>query len=493
MIELNLNFLNSENWKKLYSAAEQAVKDYKMYELFSHGVVVGFSGGADSVTLLLFLNEYRKRNGYFPLSALHVNHMIRGKEADRDEEFSRQICESLNVDFFSVKVNVPELAKSSGRGLEDAARAARYAEFRKFLEARDEYNTVATAHNSTDNLETVIFNMLRGAGIDGLSGISPVRDNIVRPLMYVSGLEIREFLKEATVPFVVDSTNASNDYTRNYIRHEIVPRLSRLNDNPERIVSRVCRNLRDDADFIDSAAEKFLENNYVDGFVSVFEMSTLHKSLLFRVLTRMVLRYYEKRDLASASSYSLPERTHLDVIGSKLSAGDFAYCLPGGVSFVSKGGRCFIAATENSLLPKEEIPSVELSLGLNKIKGYSTVVLISETDDLTCYSNVYKIAIQKAIPFDIIKGSLYLRSRQFGDSYRYGGATHKVKKLFVDRKIPQELRLDVPLFLDELGIVWIPGYSHREGETLTERKLFVTLLEPIEADANEKQLYFKLN
>ena len=111
MIKFNINFLNSKRWKKIYSAAEKAVKDYKMADSINSGVVVGFSGGADSVTLLLFLSEYRKRNGWFPLAAFHVNHSIRGIEADNDEMFSRELCEALNIDFFSVKINVPELAK----------------------------------------------------------------------------------------------------------------------------------------------------------------------------------------------------------------------------------------------------------------------------------------------------------------------------------------------------------------------------------------------
>ena len=138
----------------------------------------------------------------------------------------------------------------------------------------------------------------------------------------------------------------------------------------------------------------------------------------------------------------------------------------------------------------EKIKLHKLSLGLNVLDGFSTAIFISESkEDLNCL-NVYKIEIQKSIPFDIINGSLCVRSRQDGDSYKYGGITHKIKKLFNDRKIPKEHRDFVPIFCDDCGVLWIPGFSSRDGEGATDRKIYITLLSPISKEQSGKALYY---
>jgi tRNA(Ile)-lysidine synthase len=167
-----------------------------MNELLARGVAVGFSGGADSVLLLIFLRKIQKELG-FTLKAVHINHMIRGADADEDEAFSKEFAEALGIEFISKKIDVPSIAKSSKTGLEEAARNVRYQFLNEIVDSTHAIGAIATAHNATDNLETVIFNLMRGTGINGLCGIAPVRDNIIRPMLQIPKAEILELLNEA--------------------------------------------------------------------------------------------------------------------------------------------------------------------------------------------------------------------------------------------------------------------------------------------------------
>ena len=195
----------SECGREIYSGALSAISDFSMKPLIKGGTVLGFSGGADSVMLLLFLIKYRSEIGDFPIVAVHINHGIRGKEADEDEEFSRCLCQALNIPFVSRSYDVPKIAAERGIGLEEAARDLRYAAFREILHEKN-YTSICVAHNATDNLETIILNMMRGSGTHGLSGISPVRDSILRPLIYSSKSLISSALTEAGISYKIDSS-----------------------------------------------------------------------------------------------------------------------------------------------------------------------------------------------------------------------------------------------------------------------------------------------
>ena len=216
--------------ESLYAKILSTVKEHGMDTLMRRGVLVGFSGGADSVMLMSFLHEYIRRTGEdFKVLAVHVNHMIRGAEADRDEAFSRAVSEGLGFEFMSRSFDVPALSRDSGKGCEETAHDVRYGAFADIISGRNDVFAVATAHNLTDNAETVIFNIARGSGAKGAAGIAPVKENIIRPLIGITKDEIRELLASAGIEFMIDSTNDSTDYSRNYIRHELLPRLSRIN------------------------------------------------------------------------------------------------------------------------------------------------------------------------------------------------------------------------------------------------------------------------
>ncbi len=467
----------TEQGARIYSSAIRAIDDYRMLEHLKRGVLVGLSGGADSVMLLYLLSKIKSSVCDFPLVAVHINHMIRGEEADRDEKFSEELCRKLSIEFRSIHINVPEIAREERIGTEEAARNARYAAFNRVIEETDHISTIAVAHNATDNLETVIFNMMRGAGLSGIAGIPPVRDNIVRPLIYSSKKDITSALDEASIAYVIDSTNSDVEYSRNYIRNEIVPRLYALNADAEAMASRMCRNLRDDNDYISGVADQILSDNLRDGCISRDVLTAVPKTVFYRVLLKLVGQISEIK----------PEKTHVDAIYDLLGGGNFSYSLPGKLRFVMENGLCHIG---NDILETGHEYSVRLHYGVNEIPGYSTVVIISDDKSFENYLNIYKISIQTQIPSDIIDNGLSVRSKRDGDSYVFGGITRKLKKLFNDRKIPPSRRQHIPVISDDAGIVWVPGFRVRDG-MYSKAASYIAFAEPICRGNSKKTIYFK--
>ena len=245
-------------------------------------VVAALSGGADSVCLLLALNELREELG-ITLSALHVNHCLRGEESDRDEEFCRSLCERLSIPFKCGRFDVNAEAAKMKMSTELAAREIRY----RFFAEQTEGKKLATAHNANDNAETVIFNLTRGTGTKGIAGIPPVRDNIIRPLLGVTRNEIEAFLKERGQEFVTDSTNLSDDYTRNTIRHNVIPVLEKINPALFRTILADSENFRTDNNFIELEAGKAFESGSTGKDV-ICGLSELHPAVRRRCIARFL-------------------------------------------------------------------------------------------------------------------------------------------------------------------------------------------------------------
>ena len=424
-----------------------AIKDYNMEPLIRQGVLLGFSGGADSVLLLIFMRHICDLWGS-SLSCVHVNHNIRGDAALRDEEFSRQFAKALGVEFISISKDIPTIAKENGLGLEEAARNERYGVFNDIIKERENLGCIAVAHNASDNSETFIFNLLRGSGSRGLKGIPAVRDNIIRPLIYVSKRDILNLLEEGNIPFVTDETNFSCDYSRNYIRAEILPKMSRLTPNVDRAISRAIGNIASDSDYLDGIAADFLEKNLKNSKIDASLLSELHISIFSRVLFKL------------ASSYSSsPEKHHVETIFNLLKSGDnFSYDLPGGVAFYNSYKKCYIAKRKFSSADFER----KLSLGYNYIPELNAAIEISRKKTFNSL-NVYNFSIQTHISDDIIIEDLYVRVRREADSYRFGGMTRKLKKLFIDHKIPSEIRSLIPIICDSKGIIFPVGFPVRDS------------------------------
>ena len=183
-------------------------------------VLAAVSGGYDSLCMLYLLNEIKNIRG-FDLKVMHLNHDFRA-EADSDMEFVRSVSEKLGLEFFCEKVNVEQYAKVHGISFETAGRQVRY-DFFDRVASQFQKSVIATAHNANDNIESFFMHLMRGSGLNGLSGISAKRDNIIRPLLFVTREEIENYCKENNIVPVIDVTNESDDYTRNDIRHNVIP------------------------------------------------------------------------------------------------------------------------------------------------------------------------------------------------------------------------------------------------------------------------------
>ena len=465
LISHSSSLFDSDLGKKTYQTMMRAIDENEMLPFIKNGVAVGFSGGADSVLLLIFLSKLQKELN-FRLKALHVNHMIRETTADRDEEFSKAFSEALGIEYESIKCDVPSFAEENKLGTEEAARKMRYDFFSSVVSNSADINAIATAHNSTDNLETFIFNFMRGSGIRGLSGIAPVRDNVIRPLIYVSKEDVVRLLSEAQIPFVTDETNYSVEYTRNYIRHEILPKLKRLTPMPEEMSNKAVTNLRTDAEYLDSLASERYKDISHDGRIDISKLNELHPAILVRVIRIMCNRF----------GAPTPERVHTQKIIELLNKStDFEVDIPGGVTFVAKESICYIA---NKTMEKSKVGfEYELSEGLNVLSDLGIAIAVTSASDEDFSSNVYKKSIQVKLSSAIIVGSLVARSKRDGDTYYYGGMTRKVKKLFCDKKIPQSVREKTPIITDKKGIIWVPGFGVRDDSPKNKTDIWITIYE----------------
>ena len=228
----------------------EAIKRYNMIRRGDR-ILAALSGGADSVTLLHYLFIYKDILG-ITVEAAHVNHMLRGKEADRDELFCRSLCEDMGIKLHVKRADVRKIAKDKGLSEELCGRNIRYEFFDEIV--NNSGMKIATAHTLSDSIETMIFNLARGTGLKGLCGIPPVRKNIIRPLINCYRSDIENYCKEHNLDYVTDSTNLEDDYSRNFIRHNILPQLKNINIEADKAIGRTIGWLRDDENYLSSMA-----------------------------------------------------------------------------------------------------------------------------------------------------------------------------------------------------------------------------------------------
>ncbi len=387
----------------------------KQWNLQGQEITVALSGGADSVCLLHILCELKDQLG-FTVSAFHLNHNIRGEEAERDEVFVRKLCESQGISLTVKTVDIPSLSKQRGESTELCARKERYKAF-------EDFSLVATAHTASDNLETVLFNLARGSGIKGLAGIPCKRDNIIRPLISCTREEIEEYLNEREISFVTDSTNLSDEYNRNFIRHNIVPLLKKINPSVETTVSNNGEQIREDSEFLEGMASKIYAIIANENQLDADLLREQHPAIIKRV----------QRTLYKEVLKEEADRVHIISMYDALMKEGRA-SLPDGFSAECRG--------KTFLIEKKQDQEVK----------YDVEVLYGKIDD-----NVYNLLLKNIIDCDKIKGKLIVRTREEGDKFRPAGrnGTKTLKKLFNELKIPDTLRSALPVVADDEGVVWI--------------------------------------
>ncbi len=261
---------------------KKAISDYNMINA-GDAVVIALSGGADSVSLLCALNTLSEELS-FTLSACHVNHNLRGDESDGDMRFCVELCSRLNVPLEVLNVGV-KAQQQKHESLEETARRVRYDFFARVSEGKK----LATAHNSNDSTETVLLNLMRGTGLKGLCGIPPVRGNIIRPLIYCTRDNVEQYCKENGLQYVTDKTNLSDDYTRNKVRHIILPEMLKINPSLLETTARMEKSLREDNDFLQGLADAALNEARTERGYSTVKLSAQPKPILRRAIRTMLV------------------------------------------------------------------------------------------------------------------------------------------------------------------------------------------------------------
>lgn len=434
----------------LFENAEKYVLDCGIAELIASApaVVCAFSGGADSSVLLRFLREYLK-NTSTPLYAAHMNHMIRGADADADEAFCRRTCDELGIELFINKTDVPAEAKISGEGLEEAARRLRYG-FLSGISEKLGGALIATAHNATDNAETVIFNLARGTSVRGLGGIAPVRGNIIRPLLFASSAQIRDFAAENGIGYVTDKTNFDTDYTRNLIRHTVIPNLQKINPKADSAILRMSAAARDDEECLRSLAKKTVCGRE---YIARGDFDSLDDAVSGRVIMLLCEKKCGRKNIS--------EKNIADVL-ALIKSGKVGSISVHGVTVFVHRDAVFAKKEENEASPLPE----NIPLCMEKFIPFGDFLVgMSEKAEniLPANENIYNLFIHTTLDRDRIYGKLFVRARRSGDVYRLHGVSKKLKKLMCDEKIPQRLRDVFPLVCDENGIILVPSLSPADG------------------------------
>ncbi len=418
-------------------------------------VVLGVSGGADSICMLKILSELQDKLE-LSLYVLHINHMIRGQEADEDAEFVEQTCIKFKVPRRVIHVDVPSIAEKQGMSVEEAGRYVRYDEFSKYAYEVGA-SKIAVAHNSNDNAETVLMNLARGTGIKGLGGIAPKREmedangnvvDIIRPILCLSRKEIEDYLKASGIEYRNDSTNDSTDYTRNRIRLEVMPLLEKINDNAMQNITNASEELANTSEYID----KDVEEAY-DAYVSEEKGKIFLSDQAFVsdpiVLTGVIRKIIENlagklKDITRihvGDVVSLSEKQ----VGKKV---DLPYSI---VAEREYDGISLYSVTDRSKLPED-----------NK------EIVISFEEDGFGLDDIEELTYTKWLNYDKID-DVVVRTRQKGDYIVIDEEGNKkpLKKYFIDEKIPRRERDKTLLVADGDHILWIVGHRISEAVKVT--------------------------
>lgn len=402
-------------------------------------VLVGLSGGADSVYLLRALLDIKEEHNLF-ISAAHINHGIR-ETAKRDEDFVKDLCEKFSVPLFIDHVNMNEIAKKYKITSEEAGRKARY----DFFNSIKNIDKIALAHNLDDNAETILFRIIRGTGIQGLTGIPINRDKIIRPILNTKRIEIIEELKALNQEFMVDETNLSNDYTRNKIRNLLIPFIEdEFNNKFKDALIRLKDNSMDSLEIIDNIKFDF----EIDKSLSVENLLKLSKPERFLVYRKFLEKYHSNIDLSQIHFEALDSLIYLE--------NNSGVDLAGGLRFERHNDELSILKDtyKKCIILKDTF----LKMGINK------------TDFGTFYVSSEKIEDSFSLPKHFLD-NLKVRSRKPGDKFKPKGlnGSKKLKDFFNDIKVPPYKRDFVPILLFNDEIIYVVPYRKAEFEETNEK------------------------
>lgn len=428
-------------------------------------IVVGVSGGADSVCLLLSICALRDRFGYGldGIVVTHINHGLRGEESDGDEMFVKTLCDSLGVTFVVFSTDIDKYAKEHKIGVEEAGRKYRYECFDKVL---DKYgcNKIAVAHNKNDLAETVIFNMLRGSGLRGLSGISPVRGKVIRPLLNVSREEIEEYLADCKQDYRTDSSNNNLEYDRNKIRNIILPEMLKINSGA---LKHICQ-LADEAGHSYSYIRNEALEKY-DGYTSDGEEGktvTLDISKLYEYSPVLQEHVVHEAIGDVAGQFKDISRKHIMAVVGLIYQDTGRYVeLPYGMSARKSYNELIITNK-----PMDDITFNIAIIGEDKYEIPKLGELEIQFFDNDGSVEISKKTYTKMADYGKINGNLCIRTPLDGDYIVIDseGKTKKLSRVFIDNKIDRNKRSSWPVVACGNEIIWAIGLRYSEAYKIDE-------------------------
>ena len=375
--------------------------DFSKYSIKNQTVAVALSGGSDSMALIHFMKSQSELFG-FKVIAVNVEHGIRGKESLSDSEFVENYCKKADIPLIRYSVDAPKKAQKDKLSLEQAARILRYECFADAI-AKGKCDKIATAHHLSDNAETVLFNLFRGASLKGVSGIPET-----------NGYDI---------PFVTDSTNFDTEYSRNYIRQIILPEIKKIFPEAEKRISNFSAIAKEEDDFLDSLARSYITYDGDKVFIPVSVSDVVFKRAVIVALQKLGL----KKDWESVHAESVCSLKNLQN-GKEIS-------LPKNIFAIREYDKVCLSVKPDG---KNELYQLPFKEGKTDFLG-KTLVVSEKTDDLPLSAGLY--ADLSKIPENAV-----FRTRRNGDVFRkFGGGSKKLNDYFTDEKVPLRLRDDIPL------------------------------------------------
>ena len=407
-------------------------------------VVVGLSGGADSMALTHFLVYQEKAE----VLAAHVNHGLRGAESDADEAFVREWCAENQIPLRVLHADVKRLAEERKQGLEECGREVRYAFFQEL--AQETGAKIATAHTLSDSAETVLLNLAKGAGVRGLCGIPPVRGNIIRPLIRTTRGQVEAYCRFYGLAYVTDSSNLERDFARNRVRLDVVPVLKRINPAFEKEIAGMTMRLARDEAFLQGHAEQAVRRAEMPHGYDLAVLKTLARPVLVRAAAVMIRRAGDVR----------LDSKHLEAAADVIAAGKGSVSVAGGIQIAAQGNTLFVAPERTEpwsvpvLFPVTQTPDGR-SICLKKINKNAV-----QTEN-----KFHNLLFHNCINCDTIWTNPVFRTRRAGDVFRPAGrgVSKSLKKLFNEAKLEPLLRDKVILLESGGEILWIEGFGPAES------------------------------
>ncbi len=453
---------------------QKVINTIKKYSMLSEGdnVIIGLSGGPDSVCLTIILDKLRD-NFNLSLSAIYINHGLRPDESRIEESFCKNLCDRLGIGFRAETVNTKEYARLKGLSIQEAGRELRYMVFKKYSE-EIKAERIVLGHNADDQAETIIMRLLRGTGRKGLAGIPPVRGNIIRPLIEIERSEIEDFLnqQEPPVEFMVDSSNLRMDYQRNWIRLKIIPELRQQNPNFVKTISRSSMILSEEDAYLEAIITKAMmrlvsrkDKESIELFL--FPLARLERPILRRVLIRAI------REIIPFRGFDFVHIEDLIRLIKEGRSGDII-TLPKGLRAVKRYSTFLLTRKTKVeiLLRPLNIPG---EIHLEEINASIKAMVSSVMDETADGKN------KAVFDLDRVILPLKVRKRKEGDYFYPSGMGNKKKlqDFFVDEKIPREERDSIPIIVSGDDVVWVVGFRMDErfkANEKTERCLFMEFI-----------------